>query len=250
MENDCLIISVFNDGVYDLALNHLTSLKKQGIENYMAFTTGEKTFNDFKEKGFNINLFDTKENISTNFESFATPNFNKIQFLRYEVLMNYLHKYEYIWYLDVDTIVLDNINKFIPKDDIFDCCMQDDINMFCCGCMLFRNTQHSLKMIELIYKYRNQDWEGNEWLNDQCVFRSLLPSMPYLKVKVFDRVKFPNGLLFFDEEIIGKKTGFLKAEKDKYEAIPNKSTAFVHANFMVGNEKKINAFKKYGLWFI
>jgi len=74
--------------------------------------------------------------------------------------------------------------------------------------------------------------------------------MPYLKVKIFDRAKFPNGLLFFDEEIIGKQNDFLKSEKDKYEAIPHKSPAFVHANFMVGNEKKINAFKKYGLWFI
>jgi len=244
MEKQCLIISVFNDGVYELALNHLTSLRNQNITNYMAFTTGEKTFKDFKEKGFNITFLDNKEHISTNFESFATPDFNKIQFLRYEVLLKYLPKYKYVWYLDVDTVVLDNINKFIPKDDIFDCCMQDDINMFCCGCMLFRNTQRSFKMIELIYKHRTNKH------NDQIIFRSLLLSMPHLKVKVFNRVKFPNGLLFFDEEIIGKQNGFLKAEKDKYEAIPNKSPAFVHANFMVGNEKKKNAFKKYDLWFI
>ena len=82
MENQCLIISVFTDGIYDLALNHLISLKKQGIENYMAFTTGKKTFADFKEKGFNITFLDNKQNISTNFESFATPSFNKIQFLK------------------------------------------------------------------------------------------------------------------------------------------------------------------------
>ena len=47
--DDCLIISVFNDGVYELALNHLTSLRNQGITNYMAFTIGKKTFEDFQK---------------------------------------------------------------------------------------------------------------------------------------------------------------------------------------------------------
>lgn len=53
-----LIISVFNDGVYDLALNHLTSLKKQNITNYLAFTTGKKTYEDFSRMKFNIRLLD------------------------------------------------------------------------------------------------------------------------------------------------------------------------------------------------
>jgi len=247
MENDCLIISVFNDGVYDLALNHLTSLKKQGIKNYMAFTTGEKTFKDFKEKGFNITFYKAND-LQLGELKWSGYEFNKFDALRYKIAKELLLTYKYVWYLDVDTVVLDNINTVAPKINC-DCCFQDDINMLCTGCIFFIRTNSTLILINRILKeISNYDYKHNA----QLILRSIIKSqcVPYLKVKVFNRVKFPNGLLFFDEEIIGKKTGFLKAEKDKYEAIPNKSPAFVHANYIVGNEKKINAFKKYGLWFI
>jgi len=246
MTNNCLIISVFNDGVYDLALNHLTALKKQGIENYMAFTTGKKTYNDFTEKGFNI-TFRKENNLQSGELNWSGYEFNKFDVLRYKIAKEYLLTYKYIWYLDIDTVVLDDINKYIPTGIDYDCYIQDDINMPCTGCILFKRTEAIIIFInKLIKAISNYNYKHN----DQIVFRSLLPHMPNFKIKIFDRVKFPNGLLFFDEEIIGKKTGFLKAEKNKYEAIPNKSPVLVHANYMVGNEKKINAFKKYGLWII
>jgi hypothetical protein len=80
MNNNCLIISVFNDGVYDLALNHITSLKKQGIENYMAFTTGKKTYNDFTEKGFNI-TFRKENNLQSGELNWSGYEFNKFDVL-------------------------------------------------------------------------------------------------------------------------------------------------------------------------
>ena len=39
---DLIFISIFNDGVYELALNHLLSLKKNNIENYIGYTNGKK----------------------------------------------------------------------------------------------------------------------------------------------------------------------------------------------------------------
>ena len=38
--NECIIFNLFNDGVIDLAHNHLQSLKNNNITNYISFTTG------------------------------------------------------------------------------------------------------------------------------------------------------------------------------------------------------------------
>jgi len=276
MEKQCIIISVFNDGVYDLALNHLTSLRNQNITNYMAFTTGAKTFADFKERGFNIKFLEAN-NLRAGKLEWNKQEFNKFNALRYELMKQALTTYKYVWYLDVDTVVLDDLNKYIPlTDTAFDCKLQDDISMPCTGCMLLKRTDQTLVLINMILKSLRQ-WKYQH--NDQLCLRDVLSryfgwaSTPAelqasrqgrrgpkytIKLKMFDRATYPNGLLFFDEESRGLHRDAPEraadkqhlAEKDKYEAIPNKSPAFVHANWMLGNEKKITAFKKYGLWFI
>ena len=147
--SDCLIFCVFNDGVYELALNHLTSLRTQGIKNYMAFTTGNKSYDLLKKKGFNISLIANGENYNGEF-SYSSDEFGMFSYLRYKILLSLLEKFGYVWYLDVDTVVLGDINEEIDRDAAWDLCIQDDIQMPCTGCMLFRSSYPSKKAIKQI----------------------------------------------------------------------------------------------------
>ena len=150
---DLIFISIFNDGVYELALNHLLSLKKNNIENYIGYTNGKKSYNDFKNIGLNVEYFEYENN---NEFKWSSNEFNNFSLLRYKFIIENLKKYNKVWYMDVDTVVLHNLNNYKHINNI-SLILQDDINMPCTGCLLCKD----LKQMEYIYhiilhtKYNN-----------------------------------------------------------------------------------------------
>jgi hypothetical protein len=48
---DLLFISVFDYGSRELGLNHLESLKKCGMSNYLAYVADKKTYDYIKKAG-------------------------------------------------------------------------------------------------------------------------------------------------------------------------------------------------------
>ena len=243
---DCLIICVFNDGVYELALNHLTSLRTQGIENYMAFTTGTKSHDLLKEKGFNVTLIAQGEGHNGNF-AYSSNEFGMFSYLRYKVMLPLLDKYKYVWYLDVDTVVLGDINGEIDRDAAWDLCIQDDIQMPCTGCMLFRSSYPSQKAIQRIWSSKSPI------VHDQITLANLMKRKELSMIVVRLPIdKFMNGLLYFDDdEICSLDATASKVRCNVKENWDNMNTPiFIHANFMTGTDNKIAALKRHGLWFI
>ena len=244
--NDCLIFCVFNDGVYELALNHLTSLKKQGIKNYMAFTTGKKSHDLLKEKGFNIKLIANGENHNEEF-SYSSDEFGMFSYLRYKIMLPLLEKYKYIWYLDVDTVVLGDINGEIDRDAAWDLFIQDDIQMPCTGCMLFRSSYPARKAIKQIWDFKSPI------IHDQITLANLIKNKNIsMIICKFPLCKFIPGLLYFDDDEICKLDELDKKIRDKFkdDKYIRELPVFVHANFMIGTDNKIAALKRHGLWFI
>ena len=241
--SDCLIICVFNDGVYELALNHLTSLKNQGIENYMAFTTGDKSYKCLKEKGFNVTLVANGEGHNGNFD-YSSDEFGMFSYLRYKVMLPLLEKYKFIWYLDVDTVVLGDINEEIDRDSAWDLCIQDDIQMPCTGCMLFRSSYPSRKAINLIWDLKSP--VGNDQITLANLMKNKQLSMMVFRLSVY---KFMNGLLYFDDDEICQidavSLNARNSMKDKLDSLD--PPIFVHANFMTGTDNKIAALKRHEL---
>ena len=241
--DNLLFISVFNYGCIEIAHNHLESLKKNNIQNYMAYVTDSESFYYLSSRNYNVKIVDdvqyTKEK-----SDFATKKFNELSYLRYKIISNLLEENKTIWYLDVDTVVLKDLNKDYNdnyKNIDFDIMFQNDINMFCSGCMLFKPIKKNNLLCKLIYNNRN---DNN---NDQIILRNVLMKIPNLyNIKTFDILKFPNGLLYFNE--LHDNIQWRKAQED-YRSSPN-NTHFVHANWMVGVDTKINAFKSKQLWFI
>jgi hypothetical protein len=250
INEELLIVCCFDQGSRELGINHLISLQKQGIENYMAFIADKTTYDLVKVHGFKCTLIDDAK-FSTNQKTFGNPDFVEFSFLRYKFINESLKLYKSVWYLDVDTVVLDNLNNIYPEyvGKGYDIVFQNDVHQIqnCTGCMLYFSNDKTLNMTEYVYKGMN--WQ----IPDQHFVNYFLMHNPgVFKTTMFDLERFPNGLIHFDKpELIELSTEFkdfkTNFHKNKDET---KKIAFVHANWMVGIDTKINAIKKKGLWYL
>jgi lipopolysaccharide biosynthesis glycosyltransferase len=239
---DILFISVFNLGCIEIAENHLYSLKKVGIENYMAYVTDQESFQILSAKGYNVSRIDDGK-LEKEKQDFGTEKFNDISYMRYKIINQLLKEGRIVWYLDVDTVVLFNLNEMVPflLSEKHDLIMQNDMNMPCSGCMLFFPNVKTKALTDFIYNNKTSK------MNDQIMLMQLLKqNMFNLKLHLLDYLHFPNGLIYFHERHPDPK---FKNLHDQFKN-SNKAIYFVHANWMVGVDTKMAALKEKGLWFI
>jgi lipopolysaccharide biosynthesis glycosyltransferase len=244
MYNELLFISVFNLGGIPIALNHLESLRKQNIQNYRAYVTDQESYDILVEKGHPVELvIETTGQLTKDKSNFGTTEFNTLSYTRYKVILDLLVKGQSVWYLDIDTVVLQNLNDVYSDLNItkYDAVMQDDINMLCTGCMLLFPKPVTIKLMQLIYDNRTS------LENDQIILKRILMSKNNpINIMALNKWQFPNGLLYFNE--LNNNPAYRELQlKFMQSTLP---VYFVHANWMVGMENKIEAFKKKGLWFI
>jgi Nucleotide-diphospho-sugar transferase len=239
---DILFISVFNCGALKMALNHLTSLKNQGITNYMAYVTDRESYDVLIDKGFNATIIDNAQ-ITKDKCDFATGNFNEISYIRYNVIHMLLLEGKTVWYMDIDTVILHDVREFYYSMKLsgIDLAFQNDVNMLCSGCMVFFPTVKALDFALIMSKNKRNDY------NDQIIVNNILRKNPsFYKIYVFDMNEFPNGLLYFNPPDSNPnyrelQEQFSSSSRDVY---------FVHANWMIGLDVKMKAFKSKNLWFI
>jgi hypothetical protein len=82
---------------------------------------------------------------------------------------------------------------------------------------------------------------------DQIIMLHILKQNPNtIKIMALNTLQFPNGLIYFNELHDNPKYRELQI-KFRQSILP---VYFVHANWMIGMETKINALKKKGLWFV
>jgi hypothetical protein len=240
---DLLFISVFNYGCIGIAHNHLESLKRNRIQNYQAFVTDNESLEYLSSRGYHVVLIDESQYTKEKTD-FDTKPFNELTYLRYKIIQKLLQENKTVWYLDVDTVVLKDLNadymdNYIHMD--FDIMFQNDINMFCSGCMLFRPNKKNEVFCQHIYDNRTDKY------NDQIILLNVINSnVGSYNIKTFDVLKYPNGLLFFNE--LHEHANWRNAQE--YYRSSSDNTYFVHANWMVGVDTKINALKSKQLWFI
>jgi len=244
--NKLIYISVFNHGAIDLARNHLKSLVMQGITNYKGYCTCVETETQLIAEGFNVEKVNYEMDEAKH--SFGSEYFNKLSYLRYVMMLNLLKKGHDVWYMDVDTVVCGNLNSVyqqIVQQNIYNAVFQSDVNMLCTGCMLFRSHPSTIKCIyeQYISSFKNTH------PNDQTLFNYVINKLndPELKVSIFPPFQFPNGLIFFGDDFVKTQVPQYIELRRQFHASP-KNVMFVHANWMIGIDTKINAFKAYNLW--
>jgi len=235
---DILFISVFNLGCIEIAENHIVSLLRSGITNYRAYVTDIECFNLLIKKSYNVVYYPIQQ--STQKMNFGTSGFNDLSYVRYKIINELLNENKTIWYLDVDTVVLHDLNplvsNFIGKDIV----MQNDINMPCSGCMLCYPTDVCKEITNIIYNSRTSSE------NDQILLAQLLYNNKNIQLQLLDHEMFANGLLYFNELSNHEMYRRLQLEFKNTQ----KPLYLVHANWMVGVETKINELKKKNLWYV
>jgi hypothetical protein len=244
MSKELLFISIFNLGGINIALNHLESLRRQNIQNYRAYVTDQESYDIVKENGHPVEMvLNPPTQLTKDKPNFGTPDFNTFSYMRYKVILELLEQSQPVWYLDIDTVVLQNLNDVYAdlKNTNYDAVMQSDINMLCSGCMLLFPKPLTIKLMQSIYENRTSK-EG-----DQIIMLHILMQNPNtINIMTLNTLQFPNGLLYFNE--LHNNPEFRKQQiQFRQSVLP---VYFVHANWMIGMETKINALKKKGLWFV
>jgi len=232
---EVVFISVSNMGCVELTINHIESLKRVGMTNYIAYAIDSRCYETLRSKGYNTHLLGRDD--MNQYHDFNTPGFDHISFMRYHVIDKLLREGKTVWYLDVDSVVVQDLNSYVDVvKDNFDVALQDDCYMPCTGCMLFFPSAVGLvkPMIE------TRDFSKN----DQIYFLKFLKRTK-LRVGLLNRNIFPNGLLYFNDDNpkhIAKQIEFRNSDPSKI--------MFIHANWIVGVQAKIASFKSKGLWFV
>lgn len=244
MSSEVLFISVFNLGGIKLALNHLESLRRNHIHNYRAYTTDSESYTIVQEKGHPVELIvETTEDLAKEKADFGTQEFNTLSYTRYKIIGELLEKNQPVWYLDIDTVVLQNLNDVYDKlkNSHYHAVMQDDINMLCTGCMLLFPNPITLKLVQSIYKNKTSKD------NDQITLMKILIQNPnIINIMPLNKMQFPNGLLYFNE--LNENPFYRQLQMQfHHSTLP---VYFVHANWMIGMETKIAALKGKNLWFV
>jgi len=235
---DILFISVFNLGCIEIAENHILSLLRNGITNYRAYVTDTESVDLLIKKCYNVIYYPVQQ--STEKMNFGTSGFNSLSYIRYKIINELLNEDKIVWYLDVDTVVLHDLNILVPEFIGKDIVMQNDINMPCSGCMLCYPTEICKQITSSIYNSQTSSE------NDQILLAQLLYRNKHVKLALLDHEIFANGLLYFNE--LSNNQTYYKLQLDFKKT--QKPLYLVHANWMVGIETKINELKKKNLWYL
>ncbi len=176
---DILFISVFNLGCIEIAENHIISLLKNNINNYLAYVTDEESFNILNQKGYNVKYYSSQHSIEK--MDFGTERFNNLSFIRYKIINELLNEGKIVWYLDTDTVVLHDLNKLVQEFSDKDIIMQNDINMPCSGCMLLFPNNIMKQITDFMYNCKTSTE------NDQIILaRLLMQNQTSIKIHLLD----------------------------------------------------------------
>jgi len=245
--NDLIFVCVFDNGSRELGLNHLISLRNNKINNYIAYVTDDETFTYIKQWGFNVVKENIDDIITTKSKDFGTEQFNMFSYIRYKIINRHILEGKSVWYMDVDTVVLGDLNLYYNgmTNTNVDVIFQNDLHMVCTGCSLYIPNKNSIEFTKYVYD------NASTKMNDQnFIANFLMVGKSYLKYNLFDYMEFANGLLYFKETDTHEIPDYLAQPKRRFRADDDKNLYFVHANWMIGNNVKTAALKNANLWFV
>lgn len=240
---DLIFISVSNYGAIELTKNHLESLKQNDITNYMSYVTDNESYEELSKLGYNVSILNNSMiNIGKERMNFGNNDHNYMTYIRYFAILELLKQGKVVWYLDVDTVVMMDLNIIYKTfNNSFDLYFQNDINMLCIGCMLFYSNDKTISLMNILIE------NMNDKMNSQLAMNQLLiNNQNIFNIGILSEYNFPNGLLYFRE--LNENENFRQVQinfKNSSEPV-----YFIHANYIIGIDNKIENLKNKNLWFI
>ena len=173
---------------------------------------------------------------------FDTPEYKAFVNKRPKYILDLLEKNIDVLFSDVDTVWIEDPFPYFQGD--FDLFIQEDQPqpklVLCAGFAYYRSTANMIQFLK--YWIRRLEINKNK-KPDQMVLNIMLREKKkagktpgYFKYKVLDQKKFLSGRDYFDEDWRRNNTDV--------------KPAFLHNNWVVGHDIKVERFKKLGYWYI
>ena len=252
-----VIISYSNIGYCNFAKNMLLSLDKTiKFHKIHFYCLDNETYDklkllEFKNIAVTFELL-ANNNLSKNFETYGTKNYNLITHTKMNILRIALVKYNFIHFIDCDVVctkepLLEHYKKYLNYDIVF----QHDGGMhtatklhaptlhhiWCCtGNTTFRNTPATHLILDKITEYQNKYKDKND---QECLYKFFqdislkdLRHFKPTKMYTYEINEYTNGYW------LNNDIGTLK------------DTYFFHANHVNGASDKFKLLKKGNQIFI
>jgi hypothetical protein len=238
LEDKTIITTVTNYGYLLYTLNMLKSLKPYGLDKkILIICIDKKCYNILKKMEYNVYCIDDNE--LGKFCPWNTKGYDKICYLKLELIYKILSLNKNILLVDGDIVFLKN-----PLDDIkcwldekgIDVHIQNDslentnkTNM-CTGYVLIKSNDKMIKLYDCISeegkkKYLECAFDNN----DQSYFNNFVK--PYCTFQALSLMKYPNGQAFYNQPA-KKETAIL-----------------IHFNWVHGHIKMAKM-KEHKLWLL
>ena len=245
MSNNDYIIAVFlTGGLCKEAENLIITLKNQNLDKKLIVTCLDREAEScIKRLGIKTRFKD----ISLAKEaSHGTKDFLRITKQKLLMLEDLLSEYSVpILYTDTDIVILKNLDNEVKKYLKNDVTFQSDSRNFketfknvCTGFILLNNNTKTKLFIrkcrEIMSDTKKLNWKPGD-LADQKATNMALTETKNIKVGLFNNYEYPNGYRYFNN---------LNTIYRDYK--PH----IIHNNYIKGLDKKIDRFKKHGLWFV
>lgn len=239
MRNKCVIVNFFTKGLIEEWKNLLYTLRKLNLSDLLVvFPLDNDALKAVKSENIKYNNSLINDNIAAE-TTFAADNFKNITCNKVLAINKMLKQGKFVFYLDTDIVVNQNIVEdyfTLPPMDIY---MQSDQKHFnkngfnkgnwnyCSGVMFIAPTTYMIKIMEAAYPKILECKPGG--LTDQKVLNNIIDPK---KIGCLCPYKYPNGFRYF-------------MSKTKC-----RNPYLIHNNWIMGLDNKINRFKEYNLWYI
>lgn len=249
-----VLISYSNYGYIPFAVNLLLNLDRNAPEYTIHFycldTETKNTLESLELKNVKAIFELVDANLSKNFESYGSTNYNNITKLKVDILYISLMRYNFIHFIDSDVVCIrapsvdywkeyENYDIVFQYDAGFEENKTPHAHLYhiwaCTGNTTMRNTPGTIAVLSKIKEY-----SLHYNLNDQeCLYKhfqdlSLKDIREYAGAKLYayPYEEFTNG--FYVNNNIGDTS----------------KTYFFHANHVAGPQAKIELLKKVNCWYL
>ena len=209
------VITMSNEGGMELAKNLLTSIKKVGIPLSQ------------------VRLYVIKGEVNQQSVDFATPDFNRLMRAKVEVILDAMETNKEVLWVDSDIVFLKNcIEDIRVRKGNAEMCFQPSLsNPVCTGFFYVKSSPRTKNFLKGVIEFMKQ----NPNIDDEQAINHTFHQFGLLAT-VLPYWNYPVGMAFFSHN------GGISS------ALEQSKVYIVHNNYIVGNENKVNRFKKNGLW--
>lgn len=168
---------------------------------------------------------------------FDSPAYKAFVNKRPKYILSLLEKGHDVLFSDVDTLWLQDPFKHFTGD--YDIYIQEDQPppkmVLCAGFVYYRNTPTTIQFVK---KWIKRLRETKNEKPDQMILNIMIryKAIKGLKLKILDRRKFLSGQHYFDEDW----------RRNNTDVVP----VYVHNNWIIGHDVKVERFKQLGHWYV